>query len=290
MASTLRKIQIQFDRTLNVLPNGNRLSKGVSAATATTDALWLAHDETVAVERLCAERTKAGSIRYAKHRRFDLRELIRLPARAAGKRTGLASRSRSRRHRHRRRLPLGSGLACAGSRPTRRKIRSRSDRRARRGSPIRQPLPARANSDASRLRTGLSSCVDVERAMAACFAPHGCPADARHDALTRTLRDDPHLGPFLSIPSKDNGFDIEGLAAAPGGRLFLGLRGPVLNGWACVLEIIVASSSRSARRIGAAETGAAFRAGTRVRALSQAFPRPRRARESATSASPGATS
>jgi hypothetical protein len=58
------------------------------------------------------------------------------------------------------------------------------------------------------------------------------------------LRTDPHLAPFLSIPSKDNGFDIEGLAAAPGGRLFLGLRGPVIDGWACVLEIVVAAHSR----------------------------------------------
>ena len=63
----------------------------------------------------------------------------------------------------------------------------------------------------------------------------------KNDALTRALRDDPHLGPFLSIPSKDNGFDIEGLAAAPNGRLFLGLRGPVLDGWACILEIHVAA-------------------------------------------------
>ena len=70
----------------------------------------------------------------------------------------------------------------------------------------------------------------------------------RNDALTRALRDDPHLGPFLSIPSKDNGFDIEGLAAAPGGRLFLGLRGPVIDGWACVLEMQVATH-RDPRRL-----------------------------------------
>jgi hypothetical protein len=69
----------------------------------------------------------------------------------------------------------------------------------------------------------------------------GGPKD---DALTRVLRDDPHLAPFLRIPSKDNGFDIEGLAAAPGGRLFLGLRGPVLDGWACVLEIRVEADPR----------------------------------------------
>jgi Protein of unknown function (DUF3616) len=54
------------------------------------------------------------------------------------------------------------------------------------------------------------------------------------------LKDDPHLAPFITsgLPSKDNGFDIEGLAVC-GDRLFLGLRGPVLRGWAIVLEIEV---------------------------------------------------
>jgi hypothetical protein len=44
------------------------------------------------------------------------------------------------------------------------------------------------------------------------------------------------LGSFLAIPGKDNGFDIEGLAVA-GERLFIGLRGPVLRGWAVILEV-----------------------------------------------------
>ena len=34
----------------------------------------------VAIERLRAERTKGGSVRYAKHRSFDVRKLIALPA------------------------------------------------------------------------------------------------------------------------------------------------------------------------------------------------------------------
>jgi hypothetical protein len=50
------------------------------------------------------------------------------------------------------------------------------------------------------------------------------------------LHDDEHLAPFLAIPGKDNGFDIEGLAVADG-RVFLGLRGPVLRGWAVILEL-----------------------------------------------------
>jgi hypothetical protein len=61
--------------------------------------------------------------------------------------------------------------------------------------------------------------------------------------LTETLAGDNHLGPFLSfpLPSKENGFDIEELAVR-GDRVFLGLRGPVLNGWAIIVEIGVEES------------------------------------------------
>jgi hypothetical protein len=54
--------------------------------------------------------------------------------------------------------------------------------------------------------------------------------------LTDALSDDRHLGRFLRIPGKDNGFDVEGLAAA-GGHVFVGLRGPVLEGWAVILVV-----------------------------------------------------
>ncbi|MDF3053365.1 MAG: hypothetical protein K0S19_1470 [Geminicoccaceae bacterium] len=58
----------------------------------------------------------------------------------------------------------------------------------------------------------------------------------RRNLLTDALRNDKHLGRFLRIPGKDNGFNVEGLAAA-GGHLFVGLRGPVLEGWAVILVI-----------------------------------------------------
>lgn len=56
--------------------------------------------------------------------------------------------------------------------------------------------------------------------------------------LLSALADDPHLGFFVkaAIPGKDNGFDVEGLAVYEN-KLFLGLRGPVLRGWAIILEI-----------------------------------------------------
>lgn len=56
--------------------------------------------------------------------------------------------------------------------------------------------------------------------------------------LIDALRDDAHLGPFIDfpIPSKDNGFDIEGMAVR-NDRVFLGFRGPVLRGYAVIVEI-----------------------------------------------------
>ncbi|HEY9879944.1 MAG TPA: DUF3616 domain-containing protein, partial [Leptolyngbyaceae cyanobacterium] len=57
--------------------------------------------------------------------------------------------------------------------------------------------------------------------------------------LTHILRKDPHLGAYIKakIPGKENGFDIEGIAVT-GNQIFLGLRGPVLRGWAVLLELV----------------------------------------------------
>ena len=56
--------------------------------------------------------------------------------------------------------------------------------------------------------------------------------------LIDALAKDVHLGAYVqaNIPGKENGFDIEGIAVY-GNRIFLGLRGPVLRGWAVMLEI-----------------------------------------------------
>ncbi|MBA2748939.1 MAG: DUF3616 domain-containing protein [Tatlockia sp.] len=61
---------------------------------------------------------------------------------------------------------------------------------------------------------------------------------SRGNLLMDALVNDAHLGAFVqaTIPGKENGFDIEGLAVY-NERIFLGLRGPVLRGWAVMLEI-----------------------------------------------------
>ncbi|NUB16648.1 DUF3616 domain-containing protein, partial [Azospirillum brasilense] len=58
------------------------------------------------------------------------------------------------------------------------------------------------------------------------------------NALTKALAEDEHLARFVAVPAKENGFDVEGMAAH-GDRVWLGLRGPVLRGWACILELAV---------------------------------------------------
>ncbi|MBW4573825.1 MAG: DUF3616 domain-containing protein [Aphanothece sp. CMT-3BRIN-NPC111] len=58
------------------------------------------------------------------------------------------------------------------------------------------------------------------------------------NVLMDALAKDPHLSSFIvgKIPSKDNGLDIEGIAVNQN-SIFLGLRGPVLRGWAIILEL-----------------------------------------------------
>lgn len=61
-------------------------------------------------------------------------------------------------------------------------------------------------------------------------------AAAGRDALSQFLATDPLIAPFVKIPGKENGLDIEGIAAR-GERVLVGLRGPVLRGIAIVLDL-----------------------------------------------------
>jgi len=82
--------------------------------------------------------------------------------------------------------------------------------------------------------------------------------DAQSNLLTRALTDDPHFGPYMKIPGKDNGFDIEGLAV-DGNRLLLGLRGPVLRGWSALLEVAVEARGDELRLAPLDNSGAVLR-------------------------------
>ena len=69
--------------------------------------------------------------------------------------------------------------------------------------------------------------------------------NGKTNELLDALAKDIHLNPFVGIPGKDNGLDIKGLAVT-----FVGLRGPVLRGWALVLELRPEAGKHGRMRLG----------------------------------------
>lgn len=59
---------------------------------------------------------------------------------------------------------------------------------------------------------------------------------SRKTPLRKMLAKDRLIGPFMDHPCKENGFDIEGLAVT-GNTVLLGLRGPVLGGYALIVRM-----------------------------------------------------
>ncbi len=59
-------------------------------------------------------------------------------------------------------------------------------------------------------------------------------------SLRSRLSENPFLKPFVDLPSKENGLDIEGMTKQDGRRLLLGLRGPLVSEIAIVLEMELA--------------------------------------------------
>ncbi|WP_244911592.1 DUF3616 domain-containing protein [Actinoplanes regularis] len=197
----------------------------LSAVRLDGPVLWIAGDETATVERLLADSPDRPS-EFGDEARFRLADLVDLPGTDADEEADVEGLART-----------GHFLWAVGSHSLRRKrIRDRHDgpkalkRLARvEGQQNRQILVRLPIAEVGGVPTPVREIVvDGVRHRAAAL-------DARDD-LRRLLRDDEHLAPFLPIPGKDNGLDVEGIAVH-GDRVYLGLRGPVLRGWAFVLEL-----------------------------------------------------
>ena len=196
----------------------------LTAVRADGEHLWVAGDETATIDRLVLDSATAPT-RAGRQRSFRLADLVQLPGPPEGE-TDLQGIARS-----------GGWLWAIGShalvrrRPkpihddakvVRRLGKLRRDpnrfvivRLAVQLGVDRRPEPVRVARDGRR-----SALVGAPRA----------------ETLVDLLRADTHLAPFLAIPGQDNGFDVGGLAVV-GDRLYVGLRGPVLRGWAVVLEV-----------------------------------------------------
>ena len=196
----------------------------LTAARADGEHLWVAGDETATIDRLVLDSATAP-LRAGRQRSFRLGR-PRAAARTAGRRVGPAG------DRPQRRLAVGDRVTRAGpatglpihddAKVVRRLGKLRRDpnrfvivRLAVQLGVDRRPEPVRVARDGRR------------------SALVGAP---RTESLVDLLRADAHLAPFLAIPGQDNGFDVGGPAVV-GDRLYVGLRGPVLRGWAVVLEV-----------------------------------------------------
>lgn len=211
--------------------SGTHVRDALSSVLRVGDNLWLAGDECASLERL--RRLPDGS--FGQHATFALGEFLTLPA-GADEEVDIEGVAEADHY-----------LWVVGSHSRKRK----QPKPAHPDAPKQLQKLAQVQSDANRyllariplLLNPTTGDYELHRQ-----APHPTrpgrtlrAAQLRGETgtndLLRRLRRDEHLGPFLTIPGKDNGFDIEGLAATTDGRLFLGLRGPVLRGWAVVLEV-----------------------------------------------------
>lgn len=196
----------------------------LSAVRAEGEHLWLAGDETATIERLVLDSASAPTVADGQ-RSFALAELVDLPG-PADEEVDIEGIARA-----------GDWLWVTGSHSlARRRIKARHGE----AKALRRLASVRRQANRyviARLAMQFGSDGRLEPVRVAddgrCSAILGGPGA---ENLADVLRDDEHLAPFLAIPSKDNGLDVEGLAAH-GDTLFVGLRGPVLRGWAVVLEL-----------------------------------------------------
>lgn len=117
-----------------------------------------------------------------------------------------------------------------------------SHSRNRRKAGIGQPVDPKIRKRPSR---HLLATFDIAASTGMLSAPRRVPFDGPA-SLRGTLEGDPHLKPFLELPGKENGLDIEGMARLDD-ALWLGLRGPLVAGKAVALELRLSASLRIER-------------------------------------------
>jgi hypothetical protein len=207
----------------------------MSAITAIRNDLWLASDESCSLERL----SRLDKSTYGKHCSICLDEFLDLPAATAEEIDieGLDFDGRylwvTGSHSLKRAKPKEQGTDKDSIQQL-----SEMVRETNRFMLARIPVVVDSSSGRTKLVKSMQDpdAPGKSRTAAQLFGT------GHENMLTAALRLDSHLGRFLSIPCKENGFDIEGVAMVRG-RLFLGLRGPVLGGWAVMLELKLAEVS-----------------------------------------------
>ncbi len=218
-------------------PSGDGLVGQLSAVVQVEGDLWLASDESNSVERL----TCTGPGEYGQHRTFRLADYLELPA--GDEEIDIEGLAVDRGYLW---LVGSHGLKRRKASPDKdaaKQIHRLAELRADGNRYLLARVPLRSGDD-GRLVLDVRAQDEggPERTAARLMGGD------RGNLLMDALRLDEHLAPFLVIPGKDNGLDVEGIAVR-GERVFLGLRGPVLRGWAVVLELALAFAAPGLLRL-----------------------------------------
>jgi Protein of unknown function (DUF3616) len=229
---------LEFNPELNKLSKDKALRDGLSVVVQIGDTLWVANDETISLERLSRE-TQSGeeAHKYAKHTQFPLNDFLQLPVPPPSDPEDRDEIEEADVEG----LDYRDGyLWLVGSHSLKRKkpdenesVKDNVERLAKIGRDGNRFLLARIPVIKEDSTYTLRKKGEHNGKKRNAAQLHG---DDKSNDLTDALAADKHLRSPLSIPGKDNGFDIEGLAVV-GDRIFIGLRGPVLRGWAVILEV-----------------------------------------------------
>ncbi len=231
-SSRLRQVTLQFQAAFK---DGR---ENLSAVELTPEGhLWLGSDETASLERL----SPVDAQQFAQHQCFAIADFIDLPGKGDAEIDieGLAYADHYLwlvgSHSYKRKQPKAQKPEAENLRRLA-TVEADANRYLLARIPVFDGKPCRR-------------CPHPERPEELLTAAR-LDGDQTGNLLTQALADDPHLGPFLKaeIPGKDNGFDIEGLAVHAE-KLFLGLRGPVLRGWAILLELAVKAKTTQPHRL-----------------------------------------
>ncbi len=234
---------------------GDPVRGHLSSVLASRDGrtLWLTSDETASIERLTL--AESGT-EFGAHVRFDLRPLFDLPGSGTQEADieGLALSDEQ--------LWVVGSHSLARRKPepdttVEEKLARLEDlkREANRFLLGRLPLAAGGSGgpvphrEVGPLHAARLAIADKKKKLE--------KAETR-SALTSLFAEDVHFGPFLEVPAKENGFDIEGMVV-DGTRVFLGMRGPVLRGWATIIEIAVKAPKHGPMEIVPLASGERYR-------------------------------
>lgn len=234
---------LRFNPRLSLNEAGKHVRDGLSTALRTGDNLWLSCDERTTIERL----RLVGPHEFAEHTSYSLADLLDLPS-SEGEEIDIEGMGEANHYL----WLIGShSLKRKQPDPNHRDVAKQLDKLAKvkqepnRNLLARIPLLRHPETGEYELFKEAPHPTKPGHMLRAAQL-HG--SDTSNE-LTDLLAHDPHLKHFLKIPGKDNGLDIEGLAATPDGRLFVGLRGPVLRGWAVVLELLLEEDKHGRLRL-----------------------------------------